>query len=538
MLSVSNLSVQFGKRILFDEVNTSFNTGNCYGIIGANGAGKSTFLKIIAGVQEPTSGHVHLEPGKRMSVLEQNHNLYDEHTVLETVIIGNKPLFKIKSEIDALYNDYSDANADRIGELQVQFEEMNGWNADSDAASMLSNLGIKEEHHYTLMKDMDGKQKVRVLLAQALFGSPDVLIMDEPTNDLDYETISWLEQFLANYDNCVIVVSHDRHFLDSVCTHISDIDFNKINHFSGNYTFWYESSQLAAKQRAQLNKKSEDKKKELEEFIRRFSANMAKSKQATSRKKMIDKLDVSEIRPSSRRYPAIIFEREREAGDQILNVEKLAFELEGETLFDKIDFNLNKGDKVLVYSKDSRATSAFYEIVKGNLDAKNGTFLWGVTTTQSYLPLDNSSFFKQAMNLVDWLRQWAKTEEEREEVHIRGFLGKMIFSGEEALKQSNVLSGGEKVRCMLSRMMMMRANVLMLDEPTNHLDLESITAFNNSLKNFKGTVLFTTHDHEFSQTLANRVIELTPKGVIDRYTTFDEYMQDPKIKELRAKMYA
>ena len=537
MLSVSNLSVQFGKRILFDEVNTSFNTGNCYGIIGANGAGKSTFLKIIAGVQEPTSGHVHLEPGKRMSVLEQNHNLYDEHTVLETVIIGNKPLFKIKAEIDALYNDYSDANADRIGELQVKFEEMNGWNADSDAASMLSNLGIKEEHHYTLMKDLDGKQKVRVLLAQALFGSPDVLIMDEPTNDLDYETISWLEHFLANYDSCVIVVSHDRHFLDAVCTHISDIDFNKINHFSGNYTFWYESSQLAAKQRAQLNKKSEDKKKELEEFIRRFSANMAKSKQATSRKKMIDKLDVADIRPSSRRYPAIIFEREREAGDQILNVEKLAYQLEGDTLFDKIDFNLNKGDKVVVFSKDSRATSAFYDIVTKKLEAKSGTFQWGVTTTQSYLPLDNSSFFKNAMNLVEWLRQWTKTEEEREEVHIRGFLGKMIFSGEEALKQSNVLSGGEKVRCMLSRMMMMRANVLMLDEPTNHLDLESITAFNNSLKNFKGTVLFTTHDHEFAQTLANRVIELTPKGVIDRYTTFDEYMQDSKIKELRAKMY-
>jgi len=538
MLSVSNLSVQFGKRVLFDEVNTSFNSGNCYGIIGANGAGKSTFLKIIAGVQEPTSGHVHLEPGKRMSVLEQNHNLYDEHTVLETVIMGNKPLFKIKSEIDALYNDYSDANADRIGELQVKFEEMNGWNADSDAASMLSNLGIKEEHHYTLMKDLDGKQKVRVLLAQALFGSPDVLIMDEPTNDLDYETIAWLEHFLANYDNCVIVVSHDRHFLDAVCTHISDIDFNKINHFSGNYTFWYESSQLAAKQRAQQNKKSEDKKKELEEFIRRFSANVAKSKQATSRKKMIDKLDVADIRPSSRRYPAIIFERDREAGDQILNVEKLAYELEGESLFDKIDLNLNKGDKVVVYSKDSRATSAFYEIVNGNLDPKNGTFQWGVTTSQSYLPLDNSSFFKNSMNLVDWLRQWAKTEEEREEVHIRGFLGKMIFSGEEALKKSNVLSGGEKVRCMLSRMMMMRANVLMLDEPTNHLDLESITAFNNSLKNFKGTVLFTTHDHEFAQTVANRVIELTPKGVIDRYTTFDEYMQDPKIKELRAKMYA
>ena len=537
MLSVSNLSVQFGKRVLFDDVNTSFNSGNCYGIIGANGAGKSTFLKIIAGVQEPTSGHVHLEPGKRMSVLEQNHNLYDEHTVLETVIMGNKPLFKIKSEIDALYNDYSDSNADRIGELQVKFEEMNGWNADSDAASMLSNLGIKEEHHYTLMKDLDGKQKVRVLLAQALFGSPDVLIMDEPTNDLDYETIAWLEHFLANYDNCVIVVSHDRHFLDAVCTHISDIDFNKINHFSGNYTFWYESSQLAAKQRAQQNKKSEDKKKELEEFIRRFSANVAKSKQATSRKKMIDKLDVADIRPSSRRYPAIIFERDREAGDQILNVEKLAHELEGETLFDKIDLNLNKGDKVVVYSKDSRATSAFYDIVNGNLDPKNGKFQWGVTTSQSYLPLDNSSFFKNSMNLVDWLRQWAKTEEEREEVHIRGFLGKMIFSGEEALKKSNVLSGGEKVRCMLSRMMMMRANVLMLDEPTNHLDLESITAFNNSLKNFKGTVLFTTHDHEFAQTVANRVIELTPKGVIDRYTTFDEYMQDPKIKALRTKMY-
>ena len=537
MLSVSNLSVQFGKRILFDEVNTSFNSGNCYGIIGANGAGKSTFLKILAGVHDPTSGHVHLEPGKRMSVLEQNHNLCNDHTVLETVIIGNKPLFKIKSEIDALYNNYSDSNADRIGELQVQFEEMNGWNADSDAASLLSNLGIKEQHHYTLMKDLDGKQKVRVLLAQALFGSPDVLIMDEPTNDLDYETISWLENFLANYDNCVIVVSHDRHFLDAVCTHISDIDFNKINHFSGNYTFWYESSQLAAKQRAQQNKKSEDKKKELEEFIRRFSANVAKSKQATSRKKMIDKLDVTEIRPSSRRYPAIIFEREREAGDQILNVEKLSYDFEGEILFDKIDFNLNRGDKVVIYSKDSRATSAFYDIINGNSFAKSGEFQWGITTSQSYLPLDNSTFFSQPMSLVDWLRQWAKTEEEREEVHVRGFLGKMIFSGEEALKQSNVLSGGEKVRCMLSRMMMIRANVLLLDEPTNHLDLESITAFNNSLKNFKGTVLFTTHDHEFSQTLANRVIELTPNGVIDRYTTFDEYMEDYNIKKLRTQMY-
>ncbi|QRM90011.1 ATP-binding cassette domain-containing protein [Lacinutrix sp. WUR7] len=537
MLSVSNLSVQFGKRILFDEVNTTFNNGNCYGIIGANGAGKSTFLKIIAGKQDPTSGHVHLEAGKRMSVLEQDHNLHDEDTVLETVLKGNKPLYKIKAEIDALYADYTDANAEKIGELQVKFEEMNGWNAESDAATMLSNLGIKEDAHYTLMKDLDGKQKVRVLLAQALFGNPDVLIMDEPTNDLDYETISWLENFLANYDSCVIVVSHDRHFLDSVCTHISDIDFGKINHFSGNYTFWYESSQLAARQHAQQNKKAEDKKKELEEFIRRFSANVAKSKQATSRKKMIDKLNIEDIRRSSRRYPALIFEREREAGDQILNIEGLAASIEGETLFKDIDLNLNKGDKVVIFSRDSRATTAFYEILNNKEQPDAGKFAWGVTTTQSYLPLDNSEFFKNDLSLVDWLRQWATTEEEREEVYIRGFLGKMIFSGEEALKKSNVLSGGEKVRCMLSRMMMVRANVLQLDEPTNHLDLESITAFNNSLKNFKGTVLFSTHDHEFAQSLANRVIELTPNGVIDRHTTFDEYMQDSKIKELRDKMY-
>ncbi|WP_298756775.1 ABC-F family ATP-binding cassette domain-containing protein [uncultured Psychroserpens sp.] len=538
MLSVSNLSVQFGKRVLFDEVNTTFNNGNCYGIIGANGAGKSTFLKILAGKQDPTSGHVHLEPGKRMSVLEQNHNLYDEHTVLETVIMGNKPLFKLKSEIDALYADYTDENAEKIGELQVTFEEMNGWNADSDAAAMLSNLGIKEDFHYTLMNDLDGKQKVRVLLAQALFGNPDVLIMDEPTNDLDYETISWLENFLANYDNCVIVVSHDRHFLDAVCTHISDIDFGKINHFSGNYTFWYESSQLAARQRAQQNKKAEEKKKELEEFIRRFSANVAKSKQATSRKKMIDKLNISDIKPSSRRYPAIIFEREREAGDQILNVEGLAGSIDGEVLFQNVDINLTKGDKVVVYSKDSRATTAFYQIINNKEKADAGKYAWGVTTSQSYLPLDNSEYFNNKLTLVDWLRQWATTEEEREEVYIRGFLGKMIFSGEEALKTADVLSGGEKVRCMLSRMMMVRANVLMLDEPTNHLDLESITAFNNSLKNFKGTVMFTTHDHEFAQTVANRVIELTPSGIIDRYMTFDEYMSDKKIKELREKMYA
>ena len=537
MLSVSNLSVQFGKRVLFDEVNTQFVQGNCYGIIGANGAGKSTFLKIISGQQDPTSGHVHLEPGKRMSVLEQNHNRYDEYPVLETVVRGNKELFAIKSQIDALYADYTDENAEKIGELQVTFEEMNGWNADSDAAALLSNLGINESLHYMNMADLDGKQKVRVLLAQALFGNPDVLIMDEPTNDLDYETISWLETFLANYDNCVIVVSHDRHFLDAVCTHISDIDFGKINHYSGNYTFWYESSQLAARQRAQQNKKAEEKKKELQEFIQRFSANVAKSKQATSRKKMLEKLNVESIKPSSRRYPAIIFEREREAGDQILNVEGLAASLEGETLFKDVDINLAKGDKVVVFSRDSRATTAFYQIINGNQKADAGKYAWGVTTNQSYLPLDNSDFFNNQMSLVDWLRQWAPTDEEKEEVYLRGFLGKMLFSGEEALKQSNVLSGGEKVRCMLSRMMMMRANVVMLDEPTNHLDLESITAFNNSLKNFKGTVLFTTHDHEFAQTVGTRVIELTPNGVIDRYTTFEEYMSDKKIKELREKMY-
>lgn len=537
MLSVSNLSVQFGKRVLFDEVNVTFTQGNCYGIIGANGAGKSTFLKILSGKQEPTSGRVILEPGKRMSVLEQDHYAYDDYTVLDTVIMGNKVLSKVKKEMDDLYADYSDEHAERIGELQMQFDEMNGWNAESDAAALLSNLGITEDMHYTMMSEMDGKLKVRVLLAQALFGNPDVLIMDEPTNDLDFETIGWLENFLANYDNTVIVVSHDRHFLDAVCTHISDIDFGKINHYSGNYTFWYESSQLAARQRAQQNKKAEEKAKELQEFIARFSANVAKSKQATSRKKMLEKLNIEEIKPSSRRYPAIIFERDREAGDQILHVENLAASIDGQVLFQNVDINLAKDDKVAVISKDSRATTAFYEILNNNLKPDAGTFAWGITTSQSYLPVDNSNFFTQDLSLVDWLRQWAKTEEEREEVYVRGFLGKMLFSGEEALKNCKVLSGGEKVRCMLSRMMMLRANVLMLNEPTNHLDLESITAFNNSLKNFKGTVLFTTHDHEFSQTVANRIIELTPSGIIDRYMTFDEYMDDKNIQELREKMY-
>ncbi|MEM1260582.1 MAG: ATP-binding cassette domain-containing protein [Bacteroidota bacterium] len=539
MLSVSNLSVQFGKRVLFDEVNVSFTQGNCYGVIGANGAGKSTFLKVLSGKIDATSGHVHMEPGKRMSVLEQNHNSFDGFQVLESVVMGNGPLHKIKKEIDALYADYSDENAERIGELQVEFEEMDGWNAESSAAALLSNLGIAEDLHYTSMAELDSKLKVRVLLAQALFGHPDVLIMDEPTNDLDYETIAWLENFLATYDNTVIVVSHDRHFLDAVCTHIADIDFGKINLFSGNYTFWYESSQLAARQRAQQNKKAEEKAKELQEFIQRFSANVAKSKQATSRKKMLEKLKVEDIKPSSRRYPAIIFDREREAGDQILNTEGLsAVSEDGDILFEKVDINLAKGDKVAIISKDSRATTAFYEIVMGNQKPRSGKLQWGVTTTQSYLPANNDNYFQDDINLVDWLRQWTKTEEEREEVYVRGFLGKMLFSGEEALKKSTVLSGGEKVRCMLSRMMLLRANVVLLDEPTNHLDLESITAFNNSLKNFKGTVLITTHDHAFVQSVADRIIELTPSGAIDRYLNFDDYMSDKGIKAQREKMYA
>jgi len=539
MLTVNNLSVQFGKRILFDEVNITFSPGNCYGIIGANGAGKSTFLKILSGKQEANSGSVFLEPGKRMSVLEQNHNAYDNYPILQTVLMGNQPLFKIKEEIENLYAkpNFSDADGEKVGLLQVDFEEMDGWNAESDAASLLSNLEIHEHFHHASMRDLDGKLKVRVLLAQALFGNPDVLIMDEPTNDLDYETILWLEDFLANYENTVIIVSHDRHFLDAVCTHISDIDYNKINHYSGNYTFWYESSQLAVRQRSQLNKKAEEKKKELQDFIARFSANVAKSKQATSRKKMIDKLNIEEIKPSSRRYPGIIFEQEREAGDQILNIDNLSFSLQGEKLFENIHFNLVKGDKVIIYSRDSRAVSAFYEIINHKIKADSGKFEWGITTTHAYLPLDNSQFFNSDLSLVDWLRQWTETEKEREELYVRGFLGKMLFGGDEALKACNVLSGGERIRCMLSKIMMSRANILILDEPTNHLDLESITAFNNALKNFNGTVLFSTHDHTFAQTIATRIIEITPKGIIDRYNSFDDYMSDNKIKDLRAKMY-
>tara|TARA_A100000164_G_scaffold71219_1_gene59666 strand:+ start:169 stop:1791 length:1623 start_codon:yes stop_codon:yes gene_type:complete len=539
MLIVNNLSVQFGKRILFDEVNVTFSPGNCYGIIGANGAGKSTFLNIISGLKEPNSGNISLEPDKRLSILEQNHNLHDEYQVLETVLMGNKDLFRIKSEMEDIYKieNFSDSDSERVGELQIKYEEMDGWSAESNAANLLSNLGIDENLHFNKMLDLDSKQKVRVLIAQALFGNPDVLIMDEPTNDLDYDTIEWLENFLCNYENTVIVVSHDRHFLDSVCTHISDIDYGKINHYSGNYSFWYESSQLAARQKAQSNKKAEEKKKELQEFISRFSANVAKSKQATSRKKMIEKLNIEEIKPSSRRYPGIIFELEREAGDQILNIEKLAFKFDGDLLFDKVNLNLSKSDKVIFISKDTRAVNNFFDIISNRIKTFDGSFDWGITTKQEYIPLNNDYLFNKPQSLVDWLRNYAITEEEKEEVYLRGFLGKMLFTGDEALKNSNILSGGEKVRCMISKMMMSRSNVLIIDEPTNHLDLEAITAFNNALINFKGTLLFSTSDHHFAQSLANRVIELTPKGIIDRYLNFDEYMTDPKIKELRKNMY-
>jgi len=539
MLSVNNVSVQFGKRVLFDEVNAQFKKGNTYGIIGANGAGKSTFLKVLSGEIEPTTGTVHLEPGKRMSVLKQDHNAFDDYSVLDTVIMGNQDLFKIQKDLDALYAnpDPTDKEVERMGELQERFEEMNGWNAESDAAILLSNLGVPEDLHYVKMSELESKMKVRVLLAQALFGNPDVLIMDEPTNDLDFETIAWLEDFLANYENTVIVVSHDRHFLDAVSTHTVDIDYNKLNFYTGNYSFWYNASQLKARQRAQQNKKAEERKKELEDFIRRFSANVAKSKQATARKKMIEKLNIDDVRPSSRRYPGIIFQPEREAGDQIFETDNLSKSIDEDLLFAKVDINLNKGDKVALISKDSRATTAFYEIVTGNMEPDTGSYRWGVTTTQAYLPADNDKYFQDDVSLVDWLRQFAKTEEEREDVYLRGFLGKMLFSGDEALKSVKVLSGGEKVRAMLSRMMMKKANILLLDEPTNHLDLEAIQALNNALINFPGTVIFTTRDHAFAQSVANRIIEIAPKGTIDRLMSFDEYLSDKKIKELREKMY-
>jgi len=540
MLTVSNLSLQFGKRVLFDEVNIKFTNGNCYGIIGANGAGKSTFLRILAGEMDPTSGHVSLEKGKRMSVLEQDHFKYDEYTVLDTVLRGNKELYEIKAEMDALYAkpDFSEQDGIKAGELGVIYEEMGGWNAESDASSLLSNVGIETEMHYTLMGDLDNKAKVRILLAQALFGNPDVLILDEPTNELDVYTISWLEDFLADYENTVIVVSHDRHFLDAVCTHIADLDFGKINLYSGNYTFWYQSSQLAAKQRAQQNKKAEEKKKELQEFIARFSSNVAKAKQATARKKMLEKLNIEDIKPSSRRYPAIIWEQSREAGDQILEVNNMSASVDGEILFQNVNINLKKGDKIGLFSRNSKAVTQFLEIISGNAKPDSGEFNWGVTTTQAYLPLDNNDFFKADINLVDWLRQFTQNEEERHEEYMRGFLGKMLFSGDEALKKSSVLSGGEKMRCMFSRMMLLRANVLLMDEPTAHLDLESITALNNSLQNFKGTILMGSHDHELISTVCNRIIEFTPNGIIDRYMTYDEFLEDKRVKELKAEMYS
>ena len=541
MLTVSNLSLQFGKRVLFDEVNIMFTKGNCYGIIGANGAGKSTFLKILTGKQEPTTGNVSLEPGKRMSVLEQDHFAYDNFTVLETVLRGNKKLFEIKEEMDALYAkpDFSDADGIKAGELGVIYDEMGGWNAESDAQTMLSNVGIKDEMHWQMMGELENKDKVKVLLAQALFGNPDVLILDEPTNDLDIDTIAWLEDFLADYENTVIVVSHDRHFLDSVCTHIVDLDYSKLNLYTGNYSFWYQASQLATRQRQQANKKAEEKKKELQDFIARFSSNVAKAKQATARKKMIEKLNIDDIKPTSRRYPAIIFEMEREAGDQILEVKDLEKTKDGELLFSNVDIKLKKGDKVAIISKNSLAISEFFEIISGNATADKGEYNWGVTTNQSYMPLDNTNFFQdKSLNLVDWLRQFTKNDEERHEEFIRGFLGRMLFSGDEALKSCTVLSGGEKMRCMFSRMMLQKANVLLLDEPTNHLDLESITTLNNSLSNFKGNILLASHDHEMLQTVCNRIIELTPKGVIDRDMTYDEYLEDKKIKELQQQMYS
>ncbi|MFP8896124.1 ABC-F family ATP-binding cassette domain-containing protein [Chryseobacterium sp. EZn1] len=540
MLTVSNLSLQFGKRILFDEVNIMFTKGNCYGIIGANGAGKSTFLKILTGKQDPTTGHVSLEPGKRMSVLEQDHFAYDQFTVLEAVLRGNKKLFEIKEEMDALYakEDFSDEDGIKAGELGVIYDEMGGWTAESDAQTMLSNVGISDDMHWQLMSELENKDKVKVLLAQALFGNPDVLILDEPTNDLDIDTISWLEDFLADYENTVIVVSHDRHFLDTVCTHIGDLDYSKLNLYTGNYSFWYQASQLATRQRAQANKKAEEKKKELQDFIARFSSNVAKAKQATARKKMIDKLNIDDIKPSSRRYPAIIFEMEREAGDQILDVKGLEKTKDGELLFSNIDLNLKKGDKVAVLSKNSLAITEFFEILAGNVEADKGTVAWGVTTNQSHMPLDNTNFFQEDLSLVDWLRQFTKNDEERHEEFVRGFLGRMLFSGDEALKSCKVLSGGEKMRCMFSRMMLQKANVLLLDEPTNHLDLESITTLNNSLSNFKGNLLLASHDHEMLSTVCNRIIELTPSGIIDREMTYDEYLADKKVKELREKMYS
>lgn len=540
MINVSNLSLRYGKRILFEDVNLKFTSGNCYGVIGANGAGKSTFLKIISGDVDPTSGSVSFTPGERMAVLKQDHYAFDEFSVIETVMMGHKELYEIMKEKDAIYakEDFTDADGERAGELESLFAEMDGWNAESDAATLLSNLGIDESLHYKFVKELDGNQKVRVLLAQALFGNPDILLLDEPTNDLDIDTIAWLEDFLAGYEATVLVVSHDRHFLDAVCTHVVDIDFSKIAIYTGNYSFWYESSQLALKQRADQNKKMEDKVKELQDFIRRFSANASKSKQATSRKKALDKINLDEIKPSSRKYPAIMFNNMgREAGDQILQIENLSTTLHGEKLFDGVTFMVNKGDKIAVIAQNSLATTAFYDIIAGRNTDHGGSFKFGVTINIADIPMDNSSYFEgKSENLIDWLREYSETD--KDEQFIRGFLGKMLFSGEEVLKKCSVLSGGEKMRCMFSRMMLQQANLLLFDEPTNHLDLESITALNNGMQDFKGTILFTSRDHELTQTVANRIIELTPNGVIDKLMSYDEYINDENIRAQREAMYA
>jgi len=537
MISANNVSLRYGKRILFDQVNITFTQGNCYGVIGANGAGKSTFLKILAGDIDPNSGSVAIEPGKRMTVLRQDHYEFDERPVLDTVILGHARLWSVLQEKDAIYAkpEFSEQDGIHASELEAEFAEMNGWNASSDAAALLSGLGIGEEDHYRLMKELSGNQKVRVLLAQAIFGNPDILILDEPTNDLDIHTVSWLEDFLLEFKNIVIVVSHDRHFLDTVCTHVVDIDFNSIKLFPGNYSFWYQSSQLALRQRSSSNKKAEDKKKELQEFIMRFSANASKSRQATSRRKLLEKITVDDIQPSTRRYPAIIFQQKRTAGDQTLQAEDLSYSLEGKTLFKNLEFYVNKGDKIAFLSKDSLAVTSLFRILVNELTAEKGVFKLGQTITVAYLPGNNESYFQSDDNLIDWLRQFSN--EEKDEVYIRGFLGKMLFSGEEVFKKCGVLSGGEKVRCMISRMMLAGANLLILDEPTNHLDLESIQAFNNALNDFPGTVLFTSHDHEFTQTIANRIIEITPGGFIDKVMTFDDYVSSEKVNEQKEALY-
>lgn len=538
MISTNNVSLQYGKRVLFDEVNISFSGDNCFGIIGANGAGKSTFLKILSGEIDPNTGSVTIEKGKRMAVLKQNHYEYDEETVMNTVMRGHDKLWSIMQEKDAIYakEDFSDADGMKASELEAEFAEMDGWNAESDAAALLSGIGLHEDDHFKLVKDLDGNQKVRVLLAQALFGNPDILILDEPTNDLDLKTITWLEDFLLDFKNTVIVVSHDRHFLDTVCTHIVDIDYSKLQMYTGNYSFWYQSSQLALKQRATSNKKAEDKRKELQAFIDRFSANASKSKQATARKKMLEKITVDDIKPSSRKYPGIIWTQEREAGKQILNVSNLNYtNTLGDKLITNLSFTVEKGDKISFLANDSLALIALFEILTGNLQPDSGLVEWGQTITHAYLPSDNDSYFAADFNLIDWLRQYST---EKDEAYIRGFLGKMLFSGEETLKMSNVLSGGEKVRCMLSRMMMAEANVLLLNEPTNHLDLETITTLNESLSNFAGTILFTSHDHEFTQTVADRIIEISPIGFIDRLKKYDEYVEDGEITALRSALYA